>query len=96
MAKYLVNVTETYRVDTENEATKAIEEAKTETTKPTIIAIKTIIGKHSIKEGTSEVHGTPLTEEEVTELKDKLDIRDVPFTVFQNLLDEFRKNINFT
>ena len=80
--------------DSYEEISKAIEEAKTETTKPTIIAIKTIIGKHSIKEGTSEVHGTPLTEEEVTELKDKLDIRDVPFTVFQNLLDEFRKNIN--
>lgn len=32
MAKYLVNVTETYRVDTENEATKAIEEAKTSDT----------------------------------------------------------------
>lgn len=80
--------------DSYEEITKAIEEAKTETTKPTIIAIKTIIGKNSNKEGTSEVHGTPLTEEEVTELKNKLDIRDVPFTVFQNLLDEFRKNIN--
>ena len=80
--------------DSYEEITKAIEEAKTETTKPTIIAIKTIIGKYSNKEGSSEVHGSPLTEEEVTELKDKLDIRDVPFTVFQNLLDEFRKNIN--
>ena len=80
--------------DSYEEISKAIEEAKTETTKPTIIAIKTIIGKNSSKEGTSDVHGTPLTEEEVTELKDKLDIRDVPFTVFQNLLDEFRKNIN--
>ena len=80
--------------DSYEEITKAIEEAKTETTKPTIIAIKTIIGKNSSKEGTSDVHGTPLTEEEVTELKNKLDIRDVPFTVFQNLLDEFRKNIN--
>ena len=28
MSKYLVSVTETYRVDTENEAAKAIEEAK--------------------------------------------------------------------
>ena len=80
--------------DNYEEISKAIEEAKTETTKPTIIAIKTIIGKNSNKEGTSDVHGSPLTEEEVTELKDKLDIRDVPFTVFQNLLDEFRKNIN--
>lgn len=28
MSKYLVSTTETYRIDTENEATKAIEEAK--------------------------------------------------------------------
>lgn len=28
MAKYLINVTETYRVDTEAEAAKIIEEAK--------------------------------------------------------------------
>ena len=28
MSKYLVSTTETYRVDTENEATQAIEEAK--------------------------------------------------------------------
>ena len=28
MSKYLVSATETYRVDTENEATRAIEEAK--------------------------------------------------------------------
>ena len=28
MSKYLISTTETYRVDTENEATKAIEEAK--------------------------------------------------------------------
>ena len=28
MSKYLVSITETYRVDTENEATRAIEEAK--------------------------------------------------------------------
>ena len=80
--------------DNYEEISKAIEEAKTETSKPTIIAIKTVIGKNSTKEGTSDVHGSPLTEEEVSELKEKLDIRDVPFTVFQNLLDEFRKNIN--
>ena len=80
--------------DNYEEISKAIEEAKTETTKPTIIAIKTVIGKNSNKEGTSDVHGSPLTEEEVSELKEKLDIRDVPFTVFQNLLDEFRNKIN--
>ena len=80
--------------DNYEEISKAIEEAKTETTKPTIIAIKTVIGKHSKNEGTSDVHGTPLNQEEVTALKEELNIRDVPFTVFQNLLDEFRNKIN--
>ena len=32
MAKYLVSTTETYRVDTETEATQAIEEAKADNT----------------------------------------------------------------
>ncbi|HEO0378952.1 TPA: transketolase [Streptococcus agalactiae] len=40
--------------------TKAIEEAKAETEKPTIIEVKTIIVFGSEKQGTSAVHGAPL------------------------------------
>ncbi len=73
---------------------KAIEEAKTETQKPTIIEIKTTIGKHSILEGQSKVHGSPLTKEDITQLKEKLEIRDIPFTVSKACLNDFRDKIN--
>lgn len=39
---------------------KAIEEAKAETEKPSIIEVKTIIGFGAEKQGTSAVHGAPL------------------------------------
>ncbi len=69
---------------------KAIEEAKNSTDKPTLIEVKTVIGKHSSLEGTNLVHGSPLTKEEVSAIKEKLGIRDIPFTVSQNLCDDFR------
>ena len=40
---------------------KAIEEAKASTEKPTLIEVKTTIGDGSINEGTEKVHGYPLT-----------------------------------
>lgn len=39
---------------------KAIEEAKAETDKPTLIEVKTVIGFGAPNEGTSSVHGAPL------------------------------------
>ena len=47
-----------------NEIAQAIDEAKAEKTKPTLIEIKTVIGYGSPKQGTSAVHGAPLSEEE--------------------------------
>ena len=44
---------------------KAIEEAKTSTDKPTLIEVKTTIGKYSKFEGTNKVHGTPLKDEDI-------------------------------
>ena len=41
--------------------TKAIEDAKQSTDKPTLIEVKTTIGKYSKLEGTAAVHGGPLT-----------------------------------
>ena len=69
---------------------KAIDEAKNSTDKPTLIEIKTVIGKHSSLEGTNLVHGAPLSSEEVTAIKEKLGVRDIPFTVSQNICDDFR------
>lgn len=69
---------------------KAIEEAHACTDKPTLIEIKTIIGKHSALQGTSAVHGAPLTKEDITDIKEKLKVRDIPFAVSQNVIDDFR------
>ena len=69
---------------------KAIEQAKNSSDKPTLIEVKTVIGKHSSLEGTNLVHGTPLSKEEVTSIKEKLGVRDIPFTVSQTLCDDFR------
>ena len=73
---------------------KAITEAKTCMDKPTIIEIKSTIGKYSKYEGTSKVHGSPLEKEDITKIKEKMDVRDIPFQVSQNTLDEFRFIIN--
>ena len=59
----------------------AINKAKTSSKKPTIIEIKTTIGKYSKNEGTSTVHGAPLDEEDIISIKKKLGLREVPFTI---------------
>ena len=73
---------------------KAIEEAKKQDEKPTLIEVKTVIGKYSKLEGTNKVHGIPLDEEDIASIKEKLDIRDIPFAVSQNTIDEFQWIIN--
>jgi len=63
--------------------------------KPTIIEIKTIIGKDSMKEGTNKVHGTPLTSEDIDIVKSKLGLSQIPFDVDYNLVEEFRNRLKF-
>lgn len=72
----------------------AIAEAKKTEDKPTLIEIKTVIGKGSMLEGINKVHGSPLTKEDITKLKEKWEIRDIPFQISQNTCDEFRTLIN--
>lgn len=72
----------------------AITEAKKSEDKPTLIEVKTTIGKGSMLEGTNSVHGSPLTKEDITRIKEKWDIRDIPFQISQNTCDEFRYLIN--
>lgn len=69
---------------------KAIEEAHACTDKPTLIEIKTVIGKHSLLQGTNAVHGAPLTKEDLTNIKEKLKVRDIPFAISQNVMDDFQ------
>ena len=73
---------------------KAIEEAKKETEKPTLIEVKTTIGKYSKLEGTNAVHGKVLDDDDISAIKEKLDIRDIPFMVSQQAMEEFQYIIN--
>ena len=84
----------TIEVDSDNlrALDEAISKAK-ESTKPTLIKVNTIIGKDSLLEGTSSVHGKPLTDEDIAQLKQKLDIRDVPFTVTQDAYNYMQEQI---
>lgn len=61
---------------------KAIEAAKAETSKPTLIEVKTVIGFGSPnKAGTSASHGAPLGEDELAATKKNLDWNFEPFCV---------------
>lgn len=73
---------------------KAIEEAKTSTDKPTLIEIKTVIGKYSKLEGSNLSHGTPLDKEDISSIKEKMQIRDIPFTISKLTMDDFQNMIN--
>lgn len=73
---------------------KAIEEAKASTEKPTLIEVKTTIGEYSLNAGTPKVHGSPLEKEDITHIKEKCGVRDIPFAISQNTCDEFKYIIN--
>ena len=60
---------------------KAIERAKADINRPSLICIKSILGKDSPQENTNKAHGQPLTTAEVSMLKSKLNMRDLPFTI---------------
>lgn len=68
----------------------AIEEAKKSINKPTLIEIKTTIGKYSKLEGTNAVHGKPLSKDDITEIKSKMDIRDIPFTISKTAMEDMQ------
>ena len=68
------------------EIDKAITKAK-QSTMPSIIIVKTVIGKHSVNEGTNIVHGKPLSKEDISSIKNKLDIYDTPFTVSMDAIN---------
>lgn len=81
-----------YVRDGENveEIDKAINRAKKVTDKPSIIEIKTIIGNGSLLAGTNAVHGKPLTKDDITQLKEKLDVRAIAFSMSNEATQEFR------
>lgn len=76
-----------------DEIDKAIARAKKVLDKPSIIEIKTIIGNGSLIAGTNEVHGKALTKDDITQLKEKLDVRAIPFSMSNDATQEFRNMI---
>ena len=77
-----------------NAISKAIEDAKKSTDKPTIIEVKTTIGKYSAYEGTNKIHGAKLSEEDTTNIKQKLKVRDITFNVSSDTIEDFQYLIN--
>ncbi len=75
---------------------KAIEDAKAVTDKPTLIAIRTIIGYGSPnKQGTSKAHGSPLGEDEIALTKKELGWEtDEAFFIPGEALEHFRGAID--
>ena len=72
----------------------AISKAKRITDKPSFIEIRTTIGKGSVLEGTNKVHGSPLTKEDIRQLKNKLKIDTDLFKNIVNLRREMSSFIN--
>lgn len=71
---------------------KAIIKAKKQK-KPTFIKINTKIGKDSLLENTNTVHGKPLTEEDIKQLKAKLKVPNEKFYYDQKARNYFRNKI---
>jgi transketolase len=74
------------------EIAKAIEEARNELDRPTIIEVKTVIGYGSPnRQGTSGVHGAPLGAEELKLTKEAYKWTEEPFHVPQEVYDNFKQ-----
>ena len=72
---------------------KAISFAK-DSDKPTYISVKTTLGKFSKYENSSLINNHILTNEDISEIKNKLELRDVSFSVSSELMETFQEEIN--
>ena len=72
---------------------QAIEKAK-QADKPTIIEVKTVIGKYSELQGTADVHGAPLKKDDITNVKNKLSLRDLSFQPTADAVELMQQSIN--
>ena len=72
---------------------KAIDEAKAEKNKPTLIEVKTVIGYGAPKEGTSAVHGSPIGEDGITAAKAVYGWEYPDFTVPEEVATRFKETM---
>ena len=77
-------------MDDVNAIDKCITKAHMVTDKPCLIEIKSNHDKYFDQ---SNTHTTPLTKEEITKFKNSLGVKDFPFTVSEDSIQEFRKQI---
>ncbi|HHO55063.1 MAG TPA: transketolase [Trueperaceae bacterium] len=86
---------QTIRVKNGNDATEieaALKEAKSDTSRPTLIAARTIIGYGAPnKQGSSKAHGSPLGADEIKLAKDNLSIDWPAFSVPKDVKTHFAK-----
>lgn len=73
-----------------SEIDKAINEAKN-SSKPTFIEVRTIIGYGSSLAGTNEVHGKVLSNDDMYKLKESFGMKNEPFMIIPNL-DKWLQN----
>ena len=74
------------------EIDKAIMRAKYNK-KPTLIEVKTVLGRGSINEGNHIVHGKPLTRDDIAQLKKKLNINTNHMEITENAVKYMRLSI---
>ncbi len=75
------------------EISKAIETAKAESDKPTLIEVKTVIGYGAPKEGTSSVHGAPIGADGITAAKAVYGWEYPDFTVPEEVAARFKETM---
>lgn len=75
------------------EIDKAIERAKVNR-KPTLIEIKTIIGRGSFHEGENLVHGKPLSKDDMNNVRKKYNISTNTMEITENAVKFVRQSIN--
>lgn len=76
-----------------NQINRAIKKAKAETSRPSIIEVKTIIGFGTNLAGTSKVHGSPIGEAEANVLRKNLDWPYEPFVIPDEVYTLYRKKV---
>lgn len=76
-----------------NDIDKAIKKAKSEKTRPSIIKIDTTIGYGSLLQGTNKIHGSVLEKDDLEQLKEKLGMGQIPFTILKEPAGNIRDQV---